>query len=433
MYIRLLPMLSTAGPPKTVLPLAPHPGDHYARLRDEVAQAIAGVPLYAGRAAPPASADPEAVAAWLAAMPIVGKRELRRGFPKALVRAGLDLKAEMARGAVEIVSTSGTTENRLQILWEHAWWDPQEREAMRLNRRIAEVMPPGASDFHEAVLTTPVCGGATCHVGNLSRAERTIDGMLFLNQVADPTHWGPAELERMLLEWNDFRADGVEADPAYLGALCRHARALGVTLHAPKFITLTYELATRGHLRAARAMMPTPLYPLYGATETGVLFMSCTEGRLHHNARHSHIELIDAGQGLAKVVVSTLGRTWMPLVRYELGDLVRVAEGGCACGLPTDGFLLERVEGRTADAIEVAGQVLTPAALDDAVDAADPSVFAWQLQREGPGFQLRFVGEGDGRAAADALSARLGGPVKATRESAILPEASGKYRLVRPS
>src|SRR5438874_264815 len=81
-----------------------------------------------------------------------------------------------------------------------------------------------------------------------SRAERTIDGMLFLNQVADPTHWTDAELTRMLDEWNDLRPDGVEADPQYLGALCRHAVARGVTMHAPLFATLTYEQTTRAAL-----------------------------------------------------------------------------------------------------------------------------------------------------------------------------------------
>jgi len=40
------------------------------------------VPLYAGRAAPPAAADADAVAAWLAWLPTIAKRELRRGFPK---------------------------------------------------------------------------------------------------------------------------------------------------------------------------------------------------------------------------------------------------------------------------------------------------------------------------------------------------------------
>src|SRR4029077_21129062 len=102
------------------------------------------------------AADAASVSAWLAAMPTVAKRDLRRGFPKSLVRKQHDLKAEMARGAVEIIATSGTTENRLQVLWEWSWWDPQEREAMRLNRRIAQVMPiasAGATGFREAVLT----------------------------------------------------------------------------------------------------------------------------------------------------------------------------------------------------------------------------------------------------------------------------------------
>src|ERR1700751_6504114 len=110
---------------------------------------IEEVPLYAGR--PAFSGD---VSAWLQAMPTVAKRSLRRGFPKSLVRKQHDLKAEMARGAVEIIATSGTTENRLQVLWEWAWWDPQEREAMRLNARIAQTMGPGAP-FREAGLPPP--------------------------------------------------------------------------------------------------------------------------------------------------------------------------------------------------------------------------------------------------------------------------------------
>src|SRR6185503_16430428 len=132
------------------LPPAIHPDEHFARVRAEVAQMIDEVPLYAGRAPAPETATRESIAAWLAAMPTVGKRELRRGFPKALVRRSCDLKAEMARGAVEIIATSGTTENRLQVLWEWSWWDPQEREAMRYNTRVAEAMPPGAP-FREAV------------------------------------------------------------------------------------------------------------------------------------------------------------------------------------------------------------------------------------------------------------------------------------------
>ncbi len=401
---------------------------HWARVKREAAQVIDEVPLYADRAAPPASDDGEAVAAWLASLPIIGKRELRRGFPKSMVRRSQDLKAEMASGKVEIIATSGTEQNRLQVLWGWDWWDPQEREAMRLNARMARAM---AGEFREAVLTTPVCGGATCHIGNLSLAERTIDGMLFLNQVADPTHWNATELDRMVTEWNDQKPVGVEADPAYLAALCRHVTATGRTLCSPTYISLTYEMTTRGHRRAIGAVLDSPLYSIYGATEAGVLFMECEAGRLHHNARHSHIEIADGGNGIGRVIVTTLGRPWMPLLRYDLGDWVRLASGPCKCGLDTGGYLLERIEGRGPEALECASGRVTPAMLDDAVDAAAPDAAGWQLTVGTP-HVLRIVGENCDLAAAAAACAKLlGAPVEAQREVAIVPEGSGKYRLVR--
>ena len=93
---------------------------------------------------------------WLARVPPVGKRELRRGFPKSLVREHQDLSAAMRDEQVTLLATSGTTSDRLQVIWEWSWWDPQEREAMRLNARIANAMR--RADYREAVLTTPACG-----------------------------------------------------------------------------------------------------------------------------------------------------------------------------------------------------------------------------------------------------------------------------------
>jgi len=410
------------------LPPPKHSREHWARVRDEAARMIDEVPLYAGRPTPPASDDADAVSSWLASLPTIAKRDLRRGFPKSMVRKSCDLKEAMQKGLVEIIATSGTTENRLQVLWEWTWWDPQEREAMRLNTRVAETMKEG---YREAVLTTPVCGGSTCHIGTLSREERTIDGMLFLNQVADPTLWNDGELVRMLAEWNDLKPDGVETDPQYLAALCRHALAAGVKMHEPTFVTLTYEQTTRASLRAMKTALPsTTPYQLYGATEAGVLFMECTAGRLHHNARHSHIELLDAGNGLSRVVVTTLGRTWMPLLRYDIGDLVRVADG-CTCGRPDEGYILARIEGRGNDAITTPRGLFTPAMLDDIVDAADPTIAQWQLQGAGDGWILHAVAS-DGTKAAAALAEKFGTTVEPRTTATILPEPSGKYRMVRP-
>jgi phenylacetate-CoA ligase len=406
---------------------------HWQRVGEETRRMVTEVPLYRDRPEPPA--DAAAVDQWLARLPPVGKRELRRGFPKSLVRAHQDLSAAMRDERVTLLATSGTTADRLQVIWEWSWWDPQEREAMRLNSCIARAM--ARRDWREAVLTTPACGAGTCHFGSQSAAERSIDGILFFNESADPTHWTDGECERMLREWCEFAPLGVEADPAYLAIIARAALQRGVRLPSPEFITLTYETTTRAMRRDIARAFDAPLFQLYGATEAGVLFMECEHGRLHPNERHSHVDLepLPGSRRLARVLVTTLGRAWMPLLRYDIGDVVRIAESrDCACGLKSDGPLLERVEGRQSDCIDVAGETVTPLMLDDAIHAAlEPSEATLQQWQLG-GDTLLVVDPHDAESAARAAAAvgdLLQRAVRGERVAAIAPEASGKYRLVK--
>ncbi|HEX7236707.1 MAG TPA: hypothetical protein VF405_07080 [Gammaproteobacteria bacterium] len=404
---------------------------HWRRVGDETRRMVAEVPLYKDRPQPPA--DPAAVDAWLSQVPPVGKRELRRGFPKALVREHQDLHAAMRNEQVTLLATSGTTSDRLQVIWEWSWWDPQEREAMRLNGRIAGVM--ARPEYREAVLTTPACGAGTCHIGSQTAAERSIDGILFFNENADPTHWTDGEYDRMLREWREFAPLGIEADPAYLAILARAALARGVRLPAPQFITLTYETTTRAMRRDICRAFDAPVFQLYGATECGVLFMECEHGKLHPNERHSHVDLVPLpGAGrLARVLVTTLGRAWMPLLRYDIGDVVRVAESrDCACGLKSDGPLLERVEGRQSDCRELGGSTVTPLMLDDAIhETLGPNATVEQWQLAGDDLLVVDPAAGSAARAAAAVGAVLGRTVRGERVAAIAPEASGKYRLVK--
>lgn len=405
---------------------------HWERVGEETRRMVDEVPLYRDRPVPPIEAA--ALGAWLARLPAVGKRELRKGFPKALVRRNQDLHAAMQEQQVTLLATSGTTSDRLQVIWEWSWWDPQEREAMRLNARIARTM--SATEYREAVLTTPACGAGVCHFGSQTVEERSIDGMLFFNESADPTHWTEQECDRMLSEWADFAPRGVEADPAYLAIIARAAAKRGVRMPAPEFVTLTYETTTRAMRRDIGRTLESPLYQLYGATEAGVLFMECEHGRLHPNERHGHIDLepLPGSARLARVLVTTLGREWMPLLRYDIGDVVRVAESReCSCGLTSDGPLLERIEGRASDCVEVNGETVTPLMLDDAIHAAlgqDATLEQWQLAGD-----TLLVVDSASRAsavhAAKAVGALLARPIRGEHVSAIAPEASGKYRLVK--
>jgi hypothetical protein len=135
------------------------------------------------------------------------------------------------------------------------------------------------------------------------------------------------------------------------------------------------------------------------------------------------------------VLVTTLGRDWMPLLRYDIGDVVRIAGSrDCPCGIVSDGPLLERVEGRHSDCTDVGGITVTPLVLDDAIhDALGPEATIEQWQLSGDSLFMVDPGSGAGtaRAVAAVVGALLARPVRGERVAAIAPEASGKYRLVK--
>ena len=288
---------------------------------------VAEVPLYRDRPAAAGAIRPTS-ADWLAQVPAVGKRELRRGLPEvARARASGSATPAMRSEQVTLLATSGTTADRLPSDLGVVVVGPAGARG-HAPERADRARSMQAGEYREAVLTTPACGAGTCHFGSQTAEERSIDGMLFFNESADPTHWTDGECDRMLGRVGEFAPRGVEADPAYLAIIARAAAAARHALPPPEFVTLTYETTTRAMRRDVAAQrLDAPLYQLYGATEAGVLFMECEHGRLHPNERHGHIDLAPLpGSGrLARVLVTTLGREWMPLLRYDIGDVVRVA------------------------------------------------------------------------------------------------------------
>jgi phenylacetate-CoA ligase len=82
------------------------------------------------------------------------------------------------------------------------------------------------------------------------------------------------------------------------------------------------------------------VYNLYGCTEAGNIAADCEAGRLHLAWDHFYLELLDetTGRPVAPgergvAVLTTLTRQAMPLVRYVLGDYLRLDdEPHCPCG-----------------------------------------------------------------------------------------------------
>lgn len=410
---------------------------HWSDLRDALTHCATRVPLYRGLAAPEASHDLEAACRQaLERFPILTKDRLRGAFPHKLVPDGVVLAEALKKQEVAFVGTSGTTGERVQVLWHQPWWDAQERDGFRVNATTrACVEQPG---YCEAVLTTPVCSGNLCHVGRLTMEMRTLDdNLLFLNQTVDPALWTDEDVLRMADELDEFEPVALEADPAYLAFFTVRLARLGRKPFRPKFIDLSYEFPSRLHVRAIQRAFGCPVLDAYGSTECGFVFMECDAGRLHHNAAWSHVEVVpvEGLDGAGLLVVTPLRNPWLNLVRFHTGDLVKPASGRCSCGRD-DGLVLDGIEGRVKDCVVRAdGRFVSVRTVDRAL-AATPGLLHYRLVQKGPGdFELDLVADEneplDKEHAASALEPVLGARPTARVATSVPVEASGKFRLCR--
>jgi phenylacetate-coenzyme A ligase PaaK-like adenylate-forming protein len=418
--------------------------EHDTRASRAIARALRDIPFYQRRPGDPNGASLESAGGAplgdvLSRLPPLSKKDVRATLNKQWVPAGRDVRVDLESGALELVETSGSTGERMRILWDAGWWPRQEARAMRTNAFVAETMDGKRGAYREAVLTTPACGLGTCHIGDIPYEERVQDYLLFLNQRSDPMFWTADEQTRMLDELGKHGTLGLESDPLYLALLARFAREHGRTLDVRGYVQLTYAFTTRAHLRAIRQAYAGPVLQLYGASDVGVLFMEGDDRLLHHAPFTTHVELLRArvptpgATDVALVLATSLDRVAMPLVRYVVGDLVQVETAGPRrwTSVPP----LASVEGRVDDAlVRPDGALVTAGALDRAIGAVE-GLRLWQVNQRTPdGVDVDVVVEGDAARTVEETRARLAplleGLAVAVRTATALPiEASGKFRV----
>ncbi len=374
----------------------------------------------------------------LGGLPLMTKADLRRHFPDGFLPPGTSFARLIESEEALVVRTSGTSSDRLQVLWENGWWERQEEAALRRHLFIG---PRLDDDYREAVLTTPLCSENVCHSGPVPMEERELGHLLFLNTQHDPTRWTAADVARMLDELERFRPVAIEADPVYLATLAAHLRQSGARVPALGWIIVSYELATSFDKELIREVFGCPVFEFYGLTEAGVFFLECPAGRQHFAASDAVVEVLrpeglTLPEGCGEIVVTTWGNRAQPLLRYRTGDLGTVASGACPCGVP--GPTLARLEGRARDLLELGdGLLCTPRMIDDAF-AGLAGLARYQCVQEGPNaVGLLYVGDGagdPGAAILQRLQALLpGAAVAVERVPFISPEPSGKYRTVVPA
>ena len=376
------------------------------------------VPLYRGVQA-------SRIADW----PLIGKHALRENFPHNFLRAGQDLEALLAARSVELEHTSGSSEERTAVLFGRGWWNEQEARVLRLNRFVAQVLD-AHPNARRASLVPPVCNGLVCFSNFTSKAARTVENTLFVNQARIPFLLTEAELARMageILEWSPVFLD---LDPVHGAWFALYCERNAIKFPSVKFILCSYEFVSVVHRNILRRVFGVPVLNLYGSTETGHLLMENERGEMKASLDNVFYEIVEPDGRVGSLVVTTLTNEVMPLVRYKIGDLAERRDR------PYGTEYL--IHGRARDALVSGdGQRVTTLDVDRCFADAD-GILHYQLrQNENGECRLQFVPDRELPAAEtlNAVTAQLQGLLQLESEITIEsvkilpPLTSGKFRL----
>jgi phenylacetate-CoA ligase len=334
--------------------------ERLARVGALLERAVEEVPFY--RARPQLYARRIQSVDQLRELPLLRRAELKSHMLE-LCSERVNFKQDVATGRLELASTSGTTDERVQAFadstltrvpanYPELWGVPQREDAPRT-----------------AVLTSPFCMADRCTRGGSFESRISYEHTLFLPGPPDLFALSRSEIAAIAAELERFSPALWLVNPVYAHWLGRQAQVHGIELRRPDAIVSTYQYLAEPQRRGLATHFGAPVFNLYSATELGgcQVGLECSRGRLHAREDHCLVELIGRNgapvqSGVGAVVVTTLANEVMPLVRYAMGDLAEPDPAPCDCSLQE--WPCFTVHGRDRDALYVDGAFVTTRQLD---------------------------------------------------------------------
>ena len=244
---------------------------------------------------------------------------------------------------IHVITTSGTKGRSKQIYLTE---DDLRRQTKMIGTSLRRL--PGASRVMAIFrLTDPTWSSGAV-------VRRGIEEGGFFGLLAG-TDTSPADLIKLIKK---YRIDVLTSSASSIHRLTMEAKGVDLKALGVKYIYLSAQ-AWAEELRAMlEEAWGAKILDAYATNECGCGIASeCPEQNgLHVSQVDFWMEVVNSQTGQAapdgeegELVITTLSRRGMPLVRYRIGDLTRIlpGEGRCKCGLPVR--RIARVKGRVDD------------------------------------------------------------------------------------
>jgi phenylacetate-CoA ligase len=284
----------------------------------------------------------------LSGLPFTEKADLRAGFPYGFLAVGLEK-------AVRLHSSSGTTGNPTVVY--HTRRDIQQWSNLIARSMFATGVRP--SDVFQNMMGYGLfTGGLGFHYG----AER-------LGVLTIPI--GPGNSRRQIWFLRQMAVTVVHILPSYALRLAGLFGELNVDPRRDLALRIAL-IGAEPHSEEIRRKIETlygiKAYNSYGLSEMcgpGVAFECAVQGGLHLWEDQFYPEIVDPATGnplpegeTGELVLTTLERQAMPLIRYRTRDLTRFLPGVCPCGRTHR--RIDRIHGRSDDMLIINGVNMFP-------------------------------------------------------------------------
>ena len=281
-------------------------------------------------------------------IPFTTKQDLRDTYPFGIASVPLEK-------ATRLHSSSGTTGNPTVIL--HTQKDLDEW-ANAVARCLHMVGLRPSDVFQNSSGYGMFTGGLGFQYG----AERL--GMLTVPAAAGNT-------KRQIKFMTDFGTTAVHAIPSYAACIYEVMEEMGIDPRRDtklKTLIIGAEPHSEEQRRRIEEMLGVKAYNSFGMSEMcgpGVAFECTEQNGLHIWEDYYIVEIVDpetlepvAEGEVGELVLTTINREAMPLLRYRTRDLTRVLPGECPCGRHHK--RLDRMKGRSDDMIILKGVNIFP-------------------------------------------------------------------------
>lgn len=281
-------------------------------------------------------------------IPFTTKQDLRDNYPFGLAAVPMEQ-------VVRLHSSSGTTGTPTVILHTQKDLDEWANAVARCLYMVG--LRPG-DIFQNSSGYGMFTGGLGFQYG----AERL--GMLTVPAAAGNT-------KRQIKFITDFGTTALHAIPSYAGRLYEVMEEMGID---PKRDTKLHTLIigaephSEEQRRRIEDMLGVKAYNSFGMSEMcgpGVAFECKVQNGLHIWEDYYIVEIVDpqtlepVPQGeVGELVLTTINREAMPLLRYRTRDLTRILPGECPCG--RHHIRLDRMKGRSDDMMILKGVNIFP-------------------------------------------------------------------------